>query len=216
MTQCESAVVYDGLPISSGGAHGLGRISVRRAHSSWATFLETYGSDVAESCYFDFPNTPELTAEPDVRSAVAEAFPASGRKHEVPSDRVREALDLMTALEPQPTNPWGMAPVWLCFSAEFVLRRPTGGVWPDQERERFGFFETPTGVRLGRCVANLNIEAKRSMGLLLSVPNVTDEEAAELAQWLQADLPFRLSAKHWSRWTLTKNGRTYRGRKIAI
>src|SRR5688572_26077238 len=36
----ESAVAYDGLPIGSGGAHGLGRIAVRPALGAWIDFLD--------------------------------------------------------------------------------------------------------------------------------------------------------------------------------
>ncbi len=215
MSQCESAVVYDGMPISSGGTHGLGRISARDAHQAWSGFLASCTVPTNVRCYFDLPQTPELTVEPSVRARIAEAFPAEGRRYPVPNDRVNEALDPLTSFEPQPTNPWGMAPVWLRFSAEFRLVDPADGeLWPGQEPERFGFFETPTGVRLGASRTNLSLQARRSMGMLLSIPNATDAELAVLVPWLQDRLPFRLSTKHWSRWTLAKNGRTYRGRKL--
>jgi hypothetical protein len=165
--------------------------------------------------YFDLPVTPQLTVEPDVRELLGGTFPAEGRTFPVPTERVAEELDLLSALELQPTNPWGMAPVWLTFSANFALRGPDGEVWPGQHPSEFGFFETPTGVQLGASKTNLNIEARRSMGLFLSVPDATDADLAVKVPWLQSHLPFRLSPKHWARWTLAKNGRTYRGRKLA-
>ena len=217
MLQCESAVVYDGMPISSGGAHGLGRIEARDAHAGWLGFLAACTRPANVHCYFDLPQTPELTVEPSVRARIAEVFPADRRRYPVPDDRVNEALDLLTSFEPQPTNPWGMAPVWLRFSADFRLMRPGAAeLWPEQEPERFGYFETPTGVRLGASRTNLSLQARRSMGMLLSIPNATDADLAVLVPWLQDHLPFRLSAKHWSRWTLAKNGRTYRGRKLTL
>jgi hypothetical protein len=33
---------------------------------------------------------------------------------------------------------------------------------------------------------------------------------------LAAALPFKLSAKHWSRWTLNANGRNYYKRRISM
>lgn len=168
-------------------------------------------------CYFDLPQTPELTVESSVRSRIAEAFPADGRSYPVSDDKVKVALDLLTSLEPQPTNPWGMAPVWLRFSADFRLLRPASGeLWPDQEPQRFGYFETPTGVRLGASRTNLSLQARRSMGLLLSIPNATDADLAAVVPWLQGNLPFRLSTNHWSRWTLAKNGGTHRGQKLTV
>ena len=98
----------------------------------------------------------------------------------------------------------------------FVLKGPSGEVWRDQDPVGFGHFQTPTGVTLGASRTNLSLQAKRSMGLLLSVPNATDAEMAELVPSLQSQLPFRFSPKQWSRWTLAKNGRTYRGRKLAL
>lgn len=53
------------------------------------------------------------------------------------------------------------------------------------------------------------------MGIRLSIPDATDAEIASMVPWLQSRLPFRLSARQWSRWTLAKNGRTYRGRNLA-
>ena len=39
MNEGQSAVTYEGLPISSGGAHKLGRTSTRKAVESWRDFL---------------------------------------------------------------------------------------------------------------------------------------------------------------------------------
>lgn len=205
--------MYDGLPVSSGGAHGLGRISVHDAYSRWCEFLSACTSPRAITCAFDLPNTPELRVDRSVRALLVRTFPGNDGKFPVPTDRVGEALELLTALEPQPTNRWGMAPVWLRFSADFALRRPDGELWPHQDPSEFGYFETPTGVRLGASMTSLILQARRSMGLLLTVPDATADDAAVLVPWLQAHLPFRLSPKHWTRWTLTKNGRTYRGRR---
>jgi hypothetical protein len=211
-----SALVYDGLPISSGGAHGLGRISPHDAYDAWSRFLSACTVPGAITCFFDLPDTPELAVERSVRRLLGRTFPPAGRRFPVPTRRVPEALELLATLEPQPTNRWGMAPVWLRFSADFALRHPDGHLWPGQDRSEFGFFETPGGVRLGASMTNLSLQARRSMGLLLSVPDATDAEAVDLIPWLQSHLPFQLSPKHWTRWTLTKNGRTYRGQKLVL
>jgi hypothetical protein len=52
------------------------------------------------------------------------------------------------------------------------------------------------------------------MGLMLTIPDASDDDLAEVVPWLQAALPMRLAANHWTRWTLTKNGRSYRGKSI--
>jgi hypothetical protein len=207
-------VVYDGLPISSGGAHGLGRTSVHDAFSAWRRFLDSCTVVTDASYYFHLPHTPELKPDRKTVRKIRKAFPPQGHRFPVPQDRIHEALDLMSELEPQPTNPWGMAPVWLNAHADFTLKTPSGDVWPSQNPTAFGSFETPAGVHLGAPSTHLNIEARRSMGLRLSIPEATDNDLATLIPWLQNHLPFRLSPKHWTRWTLNKNGRTYRGRRI--
>ena len=110
-----------------------------------------------------------------------------------------------------------MAPVWLWFTAEFRLRSPTGPEpWPGQDPALFGHFKTPGGVTLGASSIRLILQAKHSIGLSLSIPEASDSDLARVVPWLQAALPMRLSSKHWTRWTLTENGRSYRGSKIAV
>jgi hypothetical protein len=211
----ESAVAYDGLPISSGGAHGLGRTSARDALNAWLRFLDTRTEASPGSCWFHFPVTPGLAADPGVVALITRHFPEVKGRHPVPSDQVGDALSIFESLEPLPANQWGMAPVWLWFRADFRLRVPgLQSLWPGQDSDRFDNFVTPAGVKLGASSTRLILQAKRSMGLHLSIPRASDADLAEIVPWLQDALPMRLSAKHWTRWTLTKNKHSYRGRKI--
>ena len=216
MGQLASAVAYDGLPISSGGAHGLGRISARDALDAWQHFVHTCALPKVTQCRFILPHTPELDVGPAVAALIQSRFPGGGSSFPVPLARLDEAVDLLESIEPQPTNQWGMAPVWFGVQADLLLMAPHGSEpWPCQNRALFGGFETPAGVQLGTSSTRLYLQAKRSMGLTLSLPEASDGDLAEFIPWLQGNLPFRLSIKHWTRWTLTKNGRTYRGRRIA-
>lgn len=209
-------MAYDGLPISSGGAHGLGRISARDSLSTWLSFLDKRTEASPVSCWFDFPMTPGLAADPGVVRLIAREFPGDRGRHPVPRERAGDALSVFESLEPLPVNQWGMAPLWLWFTADFRLRSPSGQeLWPGQDPGRFGHFVTPVGVKLGASSTRLILEAKRSMRLSLSIPRASDADLVEIVPWLQAVLPMRLSSKHWTRWTLTKNKRSYRGRKIA-
>jgi hypothetical protein len=213
----QSAVVYDGLPISSGGAHGLGRVSARSAHAAWRGFLDRCTEPSPVRCWFEFPATPGLLADRGIVGAVEREFPrGDDGRHVVAWHRVELALSLFESFEPLPVNASGMAPVWLRFTADFRVRLPDGSrVWPDQDPARFGRFETPGGIRLGASSTRLLLQAKRSLGLGLSIPEASDSDLAQIVPWLQAALPMRLSPKHWTRWTQTKSGLSYRGRKIA-
>jgi hypothetical protein len=216
MELLESSVVYDGLPISSGGAHGLGRITARNALNAWTTFLDACTQTSAIECWFQLPPTLGLDVEPAVRRALDEQFPIRDGKYAVARDRFNDALALYESLQPQPANRYGMGPVWLWFNADFQVRSPTSSeLWPGQDPTRFGQFRTPAGVLLGTSSARLMLHAKRSMGLVLSLPMATDSDLAVVLPWLQSALPMRLSVKHWTRWTWTKDRRSYRPRKIA-
>lgn len=74
---------------------------------------------------------------------------------------------------------------------------------------------TPAGVQLGSSSTRLILQAQRLLGLSLSIPDAGDEDLARIVPWLQAALPMRLSAKQWTRWTLTKSGTSYRGKRIS-
>ncbi|HZU73648.1 MAG TPA: hypothetical protein VE990_12840, partial [Acidimicrobiales bacterium] len=140
----ESAVAYDGLPISNGGAHGLGRISARDALAAWIRFLG--GCTVASpiESYFDCPATPGLTVGGDVARLIEHEFPRTSgpsSRFPVPWERVEAAVVLLESIEPQPTNQCGRAPLWLWFTADFRLRSPRGqGIWPGQDPDLSGHF----------------------------------------------------------------------------
>lgn len=210
----QSCVAYDGLPISSGGAHALGRIGARDALVRWRQFLDACTDASPIKCWFDFPQTPELTVDPAVVRLIAGKFPGVSHRHLVPRARLDEALSIFESLEPLPTNQWGMAPVWLWFTADFRMLSPRGDVWPGQDPGRFDDFVTPAGVSLGASSSRLILQAKRSLGLTLSIPDAKDDDLGEIVPWLQSALPMRLSPKHWTRWTLTKAGNSYRGKRI--
>ena len=110
-----------------------------------------------------------------------------------------------------------MAPVWLWFQTTFDLRLPhEDRVWPGQDPALFGDFVTPAGLPLGQCRANLILQAKPALALQLTMPDASNAQLARAVPWLQAALPMRLSSKHWTRWTLANNGRSYVGRKLDV
>ena len=55
-----------------------------------------------------------------------------------------------------------------------------------------------------------------AMGLTLTIPQATNVDLTTLRPWLQSHVPFRFSDKHWVRWTLNKNGSTYRPRRLDV
>jgi hypothetical protein len=228
MEKIESLLVYDDLPISSGGAHTLRRMSASAALEAWLQFLEARSVVDGVKAYFDFPQTPDLRVEPRTVRLIEGVFGKSAMRLttrllrqpptaiDVPPDRFDDAIELFESLNPLPTNEWGMAPVWLWFTADLKLRSMSGGVIPGQDPELFGRFQTPSGILLGQSSARLILQARISLGLTLSVPNTSDDELRAMVPWLEEKLPMRLSTKQWTRWTVTRSGNSYRGRKVGL
>lgn len=66
MTHGPTAITYEGLPISSGGAHGLGRIGLRDAYEQTTSFIDSCMKLVApRGQAFYFQHVPELPDFPD-------------------------------------------------------------------------------------------------------------------------------------------------------
>lgn len=215
----DSVVVYDGLPISSGGAHGLRRLDATAAIEAWRGFLDACTEQA--SLVTRFTVADGVKPPRDVLRQLKSRF---GQQHEwldpwfpFGPERLDEAAEWMQQVAPNVTDAQGYSSLYLTADASFLLKRPDGvGLWHGQSRDRFGGFETPGGIRLGECTTRLAISAHRSMSLHLSLPLATDDEVAQVQRWLEPHLPFRLSDKHWTRWTLNRNGRSYSGRRVAV
>ena len=215
-----SGVAYVGLPMSSGGAHRLGRTSAQRAINQWSDFLSSRTAASPPLCSLHLSVNPQLGPGRRLAREIGRVFPptlGAKRDFSVPPERITEAAELFDSFTPVPMTRAGLAAVSLSLGASFRILQPgTTDPWPEQDPARFGHFRTPAGVTLGASSARLTMDGTASMSLLLSVPNASDQDLAVLVPWLQEALPLRLSAKHWTRWTLTADERSYRGSRIIV
>lgn len=209
-----AAVTYVGLPVSSGGAHSLGRMSRRLAHQRTMDFLETCTRPVTPIEYsFTLHEVPDLEPQPDLEAEVARRF-GEGGQVAVPSERIHDALDLLDDVDPQPAK-WGMAPLWLQATARFQIVDPdTGHVLPGQDPARFAAKEYEWGVALGTSGLRLSLENHARLAIELCIPNADPELIQRIAPWLQEHLPCKLSSKHWRTWVPTKAGSFRAGRLV--
>ena len=209
-----AAVTYIGLPISSGGAHSLGRMSRRVAFEKTVAFLQTCTEPVAPITYsFDVLDVPELPALPrlQLQGKLIRRFGHSGRLAE---GRVGDALDFLDEIEPQPTNQWGMAPVWFTLSSGFRIRDPaTGRPLPGQDSNRFRGVEYEYRVPLGTSGLRLILHTRAHLGIELCLPDADDDLLHRVVPWLGQHLPCQLSPKQWRAWTSTKSG-SFKARKL--
>lgn len=211
-TSALAAITYIGLPISSGGAHSLGRMSRRVAYERTMSFLRTCTEPHGPVTYaFDLPFVPE---RPPIRALEHELKRRFGRDLEVPEERIDDALDFLDAIDPQPTNPWGMAPIWLTGTSNFHILDPaTGHPLPGQDPGRFGGAEYQAGVPLGTSGMRLILENRALVAIELCLPDPDEALLSRVVPWLQRYLPCRLSAKQWRAWMATKTG-SFKARRI--
>jgi hypothetical protein len=157
---------------------------------------------------FKVHQVPELPPTKDLERRLEERF-GRGRILILDDDEVDDALDFLDEVHPQPTNPWGMAPLWLHINAKFLLLDPeTGRPLPGQTDELF--------ARVGyNNELKLTLHNQATLGIELCVPEAEDQVLSRLLPWLQANLPCRLSPKHWRAWTPTKS-QTLRARVLDV
>ena len=207
-----TAVTYDGLPIGSGGAHSLGRMSRADAYERTMAFLETCVElDGSLEHQFALPPVPGMPRALDLEVQVKRRF---GKDRPIPASRVAEALAFLEEIDPQPLNPWGMAPVWFWSVARFRILDPaTGRPIPGQDARRFKGTTYSPGAPLGTSGLRLILVDRAAIGIDLCFPDADDDLLRRVVPWLQANLPFRLSPKQWREWTPTRTG-SWKVRKL--
>lgn len=208
-----AAVTYVGLPISSGGAHGLGRMSRVDAHRRVASFLRTCAEPLELTYSFWIHDVPELPADPRYEHALRSGF---GDYRRVGSERVPEALAFMDEIDPQPTNRWGLEPIWFTLTSKFLVLDPASDLpIPGQDPRRYGGVEYEPSIALGTSRLRLRLGNRQRLAIELCLPFPDEAALHRVVPWLQTHLPFRFSDKQWRAWTPTRTG-SFKGRKFAM
>lgn len=207
-----AAVTYIGLPISSGGAHALGRMSRRVAYDRTIAFLRACTQQVGEIQYkFAVVDVPELKPVPGLEQELRRRF---GEYTRIEAERVPDAIDLLDDIDPQPTNRWGLAPIWFRTSGRFQILDPsTGRPIPGQDPSRFHGVEYDWKVPLGTSSLHLSLHNRASLGIELCIPDADDQVLRRVVPWLEDNLPFTFSPKWWRAWTPTRGG-SFKARKM--
>lgn len=208
------AVTYDGLPISSGGFHSLGRMPRRVAFDRVTAFIEACTEPIGPVDYwFNLPQVPDLPPQPHLEQELERRFGKRGGlflakpdRLVIGEDRVAEALDFLDDVDPQPMNQWGMAPIWLWMTASFRLLDPsTGRQLPGQDPHRFRGAVYAVGTPLGTSELSLILHNRAQLGIQLCIPDADTDCLNRVIPWLQDHLPCSLSPKHWLAWTSTRS-----------
>lgn len=209
MTPPLSAVTYEGLPLSSGAAHSLGRMTPRAAYAATMSFLQVCTEPLGRVEYsFTVHDVPELQPPRHLERELERRF-GRGRRIIFDEEELPDALDLLDHIHPQPTNRWGMAPIWLEAATKFRLVDPrTGRSLANQEDRLFRLVGFDNRLRLF-------LDNRARLQLEFCLPHADDELLRLVLPWLQEHLPCKLSRKQWRTWTSTKSG-SLRARKLDL
>jgi len=224
-----SIITYDGLPISSGGAHSLGKLSPTSTWSSIDRFITrctaplsdiNFSVEVLEGS--DIPEEFSKRMRKNIKQILGRHSHAQNNgfakafSWELPKNRLSEVLDLFDASCPFPKHKYSVKIATLYISSTFhLLDRSGTHVLKHQGRENYLNYDTDYERFLGESMLLGSISSNSSLNIFLSLPfeEITEDFQSNI-HFLQDNLPFKFSPIQWKRWHVNKAKTGYVGRKI--
>lgn len=232
-TPCRSGVIlYDGLPIGSGGGHGLGRLTPTRAYSAAEGFFESLTTTPKPSSIevgVHFGPSVEPSKSYELEKSLTAVFSLSGqpfqRRSHGPNEtahswsiapgRAAEVAEWIESANLDSSH-WLGGAAYASLTYAFALRAgPRGEVLEFQDRRFYGEQELGYGIFLGESRAHVRFTSKCSFSVQLFFP--FEEPSPDFWSYVatvERALPFKFSAKHWSHWRLNKQGLAYYSRRL--
>lgn len=225
----EAAFTYDGLPISSGGAHTLRTRGFPSGFDALRSFVQSVSVEISpidsaieviagEGVPASF-STP-LISEFDARFLKRRTRSIGsyvGHEWTIDSDSIGALAQKLSMFNPLVEAGYAGPAVVIHVTWGLSLVDPlTREELPFQSKEDYLRFETGFQQYLGESSIYARISDKTTANLFLSLPFEETAAAAQyVARVVQPAFPARLSSKHWKMWRLTKAKDKYVGRKIA-
>jgi hypothetical protein len=224
-----AAITYDGLPISSGGAHKLRTRGFTEALIVLQSFVTAVSVDPRpKECFV------EVLAGDDVPASFTSGVMAHCDAHFIKRTRRRvgeysssqwavepgslpEMIDTLEQRRPIPKAGYAGYAAAIHVTWNIVLADGLRQPIPNQGKEHYLGFECGFQRYLGESRVYARISEATTANLFLALPyeNVTSE-ARRVAEKIQTHFPARLSSNHWKIWQLTKKGDGYIGRRVSI
>jgi hypothetical protein len=226
-----SVITYDGLPISSGGAHGLRTRSPKVALEQVRDFLRMCTDNSSPSDVFvevivsrsfqkefTVPLAERLTAHlgtPIRRHAGAEDI---AHRWTLTAHQIDEHVELIAQACPLPRHPFKIQPFVVAALFKFrLVSQETNVALPCQDVAYYGNFSPRPGQLMGESQLYARISERSTVSLFLNFPfQERSESFLAAAAYVQANLPFLLSPNQWKQWRSTKRGSKYLGRRIRV
>jgi hypothetical protein len=224
-----AAITYDGLPISSGGAHKLRTRGFTEALLVLQSFVTAVSLDPRpKDCVV------EVLAGDDVPASFTSGVIADCDAHFVQSTRRRVGkysssqwavdpaslpamIDTLEQRRPIPKAGYAGYAAAIHVTWNIVLADGLRQPIPYQGKEHYLGFACGFQRYLGESVVYARISEATTANLFLALPyESVAGEARRLAEKIRSHFPVRLSSNHWKIWRLTKKGDGYIGRSVSI
>jgi len=235
MTQRTGLVSYDGLPVSSGGGHGMG---VTRPLKAWVAFQNFLAACTMAST--PTATTVAIHPTPTVDPRVIDTLKESGRfllglsaspdrsddwqnsgssqSWQIANSKAAQAINWLELAGRQQKH-WlgGPAEVSLDFVGLRLRSLDGQSEVPFQGGDNYlNQSYNGYGVILGESRCRLRLMTNRcTLSMILFLPfERPDQDLWEYVGFLQSQLPISLSQLHWSNWLLVKKGTAYLNRRL--
>lgn len=224
----KSIITYDGLPVSSGGAHTL---KSRNPSVALGQVMRFLGSCVAAQeptqCSIELVSGAGISKDFSDRllnqlnhehgsHSTRGLGPNTGHRWQIPLEAAEAVAKMISDISPLPVHPHGLQPIALEVQQKFCfVSQHDSSVLPHQGMENYANFAPGYGLELGISQLYARISEKSHVSVFLCFP-FTETSAAffEYRSFIQENLPFKMSDAHWKMWSLTKRGNNYVGRKL--
>jgi hypothetical protein len=225
-------ISYDGLPIKSGGAHGLGRLRPAAAWKAFRRFLSNCTTATQPTrvsiTINDEPGVDPATIK-SLRDSAKTMLRISSRPNQrrdfgekgtscswdIPAGLADAAVDWLAGAGPLAPN-WLGGPAKVAVDYEFRVKSPGGEELPFQRSEDYlGQNYDGYGVLLGESGCRLTLESKCALSLVLFLPfEEPDADLWKYARFFQKNMLMSFSKSHWKHWKLSKKGNVYTSHRI--
>jgi len=134
----------------------------------------------------------------------------------IPVRDIENLAQLFASLRPLPSHPFGLQPGCVRIGQKFRFKAFDGSAeLSGQGADNYMQFIPCFGQILGESEIYARLSEKSTMSMFLNFPfEEASPDFLRFRAFVQDHLPFKLSEHHWKRWTLTKRGDKYLGRKL--
>lgn len=215
-------ISYEGLPISSGGAHRLGtkdhREILQSANGFLNKFSDTTQPDSVSLTFYNSRHKKYSTFKNIFFIIKQFGFGFTQRSWDlkdyiqkfwtwkINSSQLDKGLKIINDLIDLPSNDYGPIDLGIIWKFKFV-DLTTGQILPDQDKI------PEIDSRLHNSHIYLRIGKKSTISVWFTLPFDNFESHKDYIDKMEMELPFKFSDKHWYQWTLSKNG-SWTKRKI--